>query len=194
MTQSLTDLRHARSKKDFPFLTLEEGEYVELAITRAKIGLLVIWFAEIVGFLALTLILVLFDNGMLSSNALGAVANNSATNMLRMIIFILFGVLILTGLIGTKVYLDNKMFITNKRVIQISSNALFHKSTNIIELSRIEDVSFKKEGVFEYLFHLGTIRMSTVGDETTYTFHFVETPTDEIQTITHLVYQCKNKE
>ena len=193
MTQSLTELRHARSKNDFPFLNLEDGEYVELSITRAKIGLLIIWFFEIVSFLLLTLILVLFDNGLpAAANTINIAPSVAATSFLRIVIFILYGALVISGLVGTKVYLDNKMYITNKRAIQIASNALFHKSTNVIELSKIEDVSFKQAGIFDYLFHLGTIRMSTVGDETTYTFRYVETPTDEIQTISHLVFVSKD--
>ena len=176
MSTTLTDLRHARSAQDFPFLSLEDGEYVVLSIARSRLGLI---------FLVLTLILLSF--GSSSDSALAP-----ATSVIRLIIFCLYGVLILTGVVGTKVYLDNKMYITNKRAIQISSNALFHKSTNIIELSRIEDVSYAQAGLLDYLFHMGTIRMSTVGDETTYTFRFVDTPTDEIKTITHLVHETKS--
>ncbi|MBQ6570756.1 PH domain-containing protein [Candidatus Saccharibacteria bacterium] len=185
MSTTLTDLRHARSAQDFPFLSLEDGEYVVLSIARSRLGLIFVWFSEIVGFLVLTLILLSF--GSSSDSALAP-----ATSFIRLIIFCLYGVLILTGVVGTKVYLDNKMYITNKRAIQISSNALFHKSTNIIELSRIEDVSYAQAGLLDYLFHMGTIRMSTVGDETTYTFRFVDTPTDEIKTITHLVHETKS--
>ena len=35
--------------------------------------------------------------------------------------------------------------------------------------------------------------MSTVGDETTYTFKYVDTPTDELEKITHLVHMEKEK-
>ncbi|MBQ6605362.1 hypothetical protein IJH66_00005, partial [Candidatus Saccharibacteria bacterium] len=58
---------------------------------------------------------------------------------------------------------------------------------------RIEDVSFKQSGIFDYLFKIGTIRMSTVGDETTYTFPFVDTPTDEVEMIAHLIHLSKDR-
>ena len=182
-----TTLRHNRSKKDFPFLSLEPDEYVALSISRSKYGLILIWFAEIVGFLALTLVLIILD----SPATLAPAGFASPVSLIRPVIFALYFVLILTGLIGTKVYLSNKLYITNRRAIQISSNALFHESTNIIELSRIEDVSFTNSGLFDAIFHIGTIRMSTVGDETTYTFPFVDTPRDEIDLITHLVHENK---
>lgn len=187
MSKTLTDLRHDRSAKDFPSLSLEPDEYVALKIVRSKLGLLIIWFAEIVGFLALTFLLIVFDK---PAPVPATVTVNSAA-LIRPIIFGLYGVLILTGLIGTKVYLSNKLYITNHRMIQISSNALFHESTNIIELSRIEDVSYTQSGIIDAIFHIGTIRMSTVGDETTYTFPFVDTPTDEINLIIHLIHENK---
>jgi hypothetical protein len=34
--------------------------------------------------------------------------------------------------------------------------------------------------------------MSTVGDETTYTFPWLDTPNDEVNTISHLVYENKH--
>ena len=72
-------------------------------------------------------------------------------------------------------------------------SGLFTRSSNVIELSRIEDVSFKQNGFFDYIFRIGTIRMSTVGDETTYTFPFVDTPTDEVNLIAHLIHLAKER-
>ena len=43
MDESLANIRHERSKKDFPALKLEDGEYVEFAFSRAKICYLLIW-------------------------------------------------------------------------------------------------------------------------------------------------------
>ena len=188
MSKTLNNLRHSRSQQDFPFLSLEDGEYVVLKIARSKAGLVLIWFTEVVLFLICTLALILVD----ASGAATTFLSGSMT-IFRLVIFIIYIFLFLSGAIGTKVYLDNKIYVTNHRIIQETSNALFHKSTNVIELEKIEDVSFKQSGLLDYIFHFGTIRMSTVGDETTYTFRFVDTPTDEIQTISHLVHIQKGK-
>ena len=59
---------------------------------------------------------------------------------------------------------------------------------NVIDLVSVEDVSFKQAGLFEHLFEVGTLRMSTIGDETTYIFKYLDTPTDELETITHFVH------
>ena len=186
MSKTLNNLRHARSQQDFPFLSLEEDEYVVLKIARAKAGLILIWFTEVVLFLVCTLALILVDSTGAASSFLA-----SSMPIFRIVIFVVYIFLFLSGAIGTKVYLDNKIYVTNHRIIHEASSSLFHKSTNVIELEKIEDVSFKQAGLLDYIFHFGTIRMSTVGDETTYTFRFVDTPTDEIQTISHLIHETK---
>ena len=191
MKESLESIRHARSKKDFPFLSLEEGEYVELAITRAKISLAIIWFLAIISILLLALCSMSLP-GLFPDDAL-IPFTDGAKNVFSLIFTILFGLILIIALVATKVHFGNKLFITNLRAIQISTRGLFNNSTSVIELSRIEDVSFKQENLTQKIFGFGTIRMATVGDETTYTFPFVSTPTDEVQTISHLVHLARNK-
>ncbi len=191
MKPELIHLRHARSKKDFPEITLEEDEYVELVLRRSKIFLVMIWLGVLVGFVILTAILILFAHGGLSSATFKI--NSATKSYLYLLVFMLYLAIVLVGVVSTITFLGNKLFITNKRAIQMSMTSLFSKSTNVIDLGSIEDVSFKQNGIFEYIFQLGTIRMSTVGDETTYTFPFVNTPRDELDAITHLVHSIKKR-
>jgi len=191
MKEDLIKLRHARSAKDFPEIDLEEGEFVELAIRRSKKGLILIWAAEAVGFVVVSLILILFLNGDGTSGIFNL--DEAAKGYLYLVIFVLYVALATSGLVGTFVYKNNLLVITNQRAIQKIRSNLLASSMNIIDLGSIEDVSFHKSGAFDYLFHLGTIRMSTVGDETTYTFPYVDTPRDEIKTISSLVHRVKSK-
>lgn len=189
MKKSLVRIRHARSKKDFPFLSLEEGEYVELMITRSKVGLIMLWVGVLV-----TMVLL----GVVFAIAIGALTRARTLNAATMGYFWLFVgcllvILIGIGLVGSKIYLANKLFVTNKRIFHYKVDSLFMKSVNVIDLSRVEDVSFKQNGVLDQLFCMGTIRMSTVGDETTYTFKYVDTPNDEMDLIAHLVHNQKEK-
>lgn len=191
MKEDLAKIRHARSVKEFPEVDFEENEFVELAIRRSKLGLILIWAGEVAGFGVLTVILVLLMNGGASSSMFNL--NDAAMGYLRLAVVALYGVLFVSGLVGTFIYKGNVLVITNKRAVHRTRSNLLAASTNIIELSSIEDVSLRKSGVFDYLFHLGTIRMSTVGDETTYTFPFVDTPRDEIKKISSLVHKAKGK-
>ena len=191
MKESLESIRHARSKKDFPYLSLEEGEYVELAITRSKASLFAIWFFAITALLILTLVILSIPSDFLSSSLIPL--PQQTLDFFSLALFILYALILIIAAIGTKIHFGNKLFITNKRAIQRTVSGLFGESVNIVELSRIEDVIFKQANFIQKLFNYGTIRMSTVGDETTYTFHFVSTPTDEVQSISHLVHMVREK-
>lgn len=190
MKKELIKLHHARSAKDFPELRLEENEFVELAITRSKLGVVLMWGAAAFGYLAL-FVAVLF----LEFNAGDAAValNGFAKSYLYLIILILFCIITVTAVVGSKVYQSNRLYVTNKRLIHHQANSLFSKSVNVIELLSIEDVSFKQENIADHFLKLGTIRMSTVGDETTYVFKYVNTPKDELDMITHLVHTEKEK-
>ena len=111
---------------------------------------------------------------------------------LRIAIFAIYAVLIVGGFVAHSIYIANEMYITNHRAIHKSRTSLFANSTNIIKLSRVEDVSFRQQSLFEHIFSIGTLRMSTVGDETTYTFNWLATPQDEVKIISHLVYANKH--
>ena len=191
MKTSLARIRHARSKQEFPFLPLEEGEYVELALTRSKLGLVLIWGGVAIALLGIILFATIISSS-LSASSLGGIPD-SAMPYFFMLIISLSLALVVAGVVGMKIYNGNSLFVTNKRIFQNTMTGLFARSSNVIELYRIEDVSFKQSGIFDYLFKIGTIRMSTVGDETTYTFPFVDTPTDEVEMIAHLIHLSKDR-
>ena len=195
MKAELVKIHHARSAKDFPDIDLEPEEFVVLHIKRSKIGYFLIWAGEIIGFVLLTAVLffLISEGGQSTAQSVLRI-NQAARGYLLLIVFVLYGVLILSGIIGLTIYKANHLYITNKRAIQKSRPSLFVNSTNIIQLQSIEDVSFRQAGILDFILKLGTIRMSTVGDETTYTFKYVDTPDDEIKTITHLIHEIKERE
>lgn len=189
MKEDLVKLHHARSQKDFPGLNLEEGEYVEFVIRRAPIGVYSIW-----GMAALVALVLVISLGLLISDKNAAATlnvNQSAIAYLYAIIFILFGITAVAAFVATRVYKSNRLVISNSRLFHYQSLSLFSRSTNVIDLSSIEDVSYRQTGLIDHLLHMGTIRLSTVGDETTYTFKYAAIPKDHLDAITHLVHVAK---
>ena len=61
MKKELLKLHHARSAKDFPELRLEENEFVELAISRSRLGIVLMWGAAGFGYLALFIALLFLE-------------------------------------------------------------------------------------------------------------------------------------
>ena len=180
MDENLTKVRHERSKKDFPKLKLEKDEYIEVVVSRAKICLLLIWAGVLLSIIVFAIVFLIFSFSVGEVNEMGK-------NFMRMLFFILSAVVIIAGIFTTIVFRHNNMFITNKRITQTIMLSPVATSVNIIDLSSIEDVSFRQDNLIQKLFGFGTLRLATVGDETTYTFPLTNVTSEEIATIVRLV-------
>ena len=66
-------------------------------------------------------------------------------------------------------------------------------SVNIIDLSSVEDASFRQDSILQNLFHYGTFRLSTVGDETTYTFKYSDITGEQLKAVTDLISAAKKR-
>ncbi len=184
MDEKLVKIRNARSKKDFPFLKLEDDEYVEFALKRASIHI-----ALILGGLACGLALVLFA-------FLIVVINQEKIDEMGMkFMYIILGTLVaataIAGIFAIKMHRGNRLFITNKHAIQLVRTSPLSGSVNMIDLSSVEDASFSQNGILQNMFRYGTFRLSTVGDETTYTFPYSDISPSELRAISKLISEAK---
>ena len=184
MDENLVKVRHERSVKDFPELKLEEDEYVVFSITRAKVCLFMTFIGLGAGFIV---VLLLFLTVILGQSML----DEMGKNFLLIILMILFAAAVIAGIFFYIVYKGNKMFITNKRVMQFVMTTPVSNSINIIDLGSIEDASFRQNGILQQIFNYGTLRLSTVGDETTYTFKYSDIAPDNLREITELITRAK---
>lgn len=165
-------------------ISLEAGERIVLEIKRTKIIPILIFAGACLASILLFALYILINAGNSFVFALDA----SGRSFFLLVISIVLGTVWIATLVSLNVYTTNKLFVTNKRLIQRVANSLFDTAMNVIDLVSVEDISFKQAGLFEHLFEVGTLRMSTIGDETTYVFKYLDTPTDELETITHFVH------
>ena len=186
MDENLIKIRHERSKKDFPFLALEDDEFVEFAFTRAKAC-----YIMIIGMVAAALIVVLFLFLMILVGQ--STLDTMGRNFMYIILFTLVATAILAGIVATMVFKGNRLYVTNKHAIQLIMKSPVVKSVNIIDLVSIEDASFHQSGLLQTMFHYGTFRLSTVGDETTYTFPFSDIKPSELKAVSKLISSAKEK-
>ena len=186
MDEGLAKIRHERSKKDFPGLRLKENEYVEFAFKRAKICLWMILCGTMFGLIVVLLafLLVLMSQDML---------DEMGRNFLFIILAALLASAVVIGLVALTIYNGNKLFITNRRVIQMMMTSPVASSVNIIDLTSIEDASFRQDSILQNLFHYGTFRLSTVGDETTYTFKYSDITGEQLKEVTDLISNAKKR-
>lgn len=186
MDEHLAKIRHERSKRDFPGLKLEEGEYVEYAFRRAKICLLMIILGTAFGVIVVLLGFLLALMGQSMIDEMGR-------NFLYIILFALLAAAVIMGLIAVMTYRGNRLYVTNKRAIQLVMNSLVSSSRNVIDLASVEDVSYRQDGLMQKMFHFGTLRLATVGDETTYTFKYSDISHENLEGISKLVSEAKKK-
>ena len=186
MDESLVKIRHDRSKKDFPELKLDDDEYVEFSFKRARVCLGAIWCGTFLGlvFILLAFLIVLLRQSML---------DEMGKNFLFIILFALLAAALLIGLFALKVYNGNRLFITNKHAIQFIMMSPVSTSINIIDLFSIEDASFRQESFLQKMFHYGTLRLATVGDETTYTFTYSDITSEQLKAVTDLISNAKKR-
>ena len=186
MDENLAKILHESSKKDFPGLSLEEGEYVEFAFSRAKICLLLI-----LGGMAFGIIVVLlaFLTALLGQEMI----DEMGRKFLFIILLALLAAAVIMGMIALMTYRGNKLYVTNRRVIQLVMNSLVSSSKNVIDLSSVEDVSFRQDGILQRLLGFGTLRLATVGDETTYTFKYSDISPSDLEAMSELVSDAKKK-
>ena len=186
MDESLAKIRHERSKKDFPGLRLEDDEYVEFAFKRAKICLFMILGGVVFGLIVILLAFLLVLMGQSMIDEMGR-------NFLFIILSALLASAVIIGIVALTIYNGNKLFITNRRVIQMVMTSPVVNSVNIIDLTSVEDASFRRENLLQNLFHYGTFRLSTVGDETTYTFKYSDISGEELKEVTDLISNAKKR-
>ena len=186
MDEGLNKIRHERSKKDFPSLKLEDDEFVEFAFSRAKVYLFAILMAIMFG-AAIVLAILLF----------ALMQQDMLDDMGRNFLYIILSAIIIAALVAAVtavyVYRGNKLFITNKRVIQMMMLSPVATSLNIIDLTSVEDASFSQNSLFQKLLHVGTFRLATVGDETTYTFKYSDISPTELKEVSKLISEAKKK-
>ncbi len=186
MDEGLVKIRHARSKKDFPFLKLENDEYVEFAFKRSKVWLFMVYLG-----LSVCLMLMLF------SFLFVLMTPSVFSEIMKQLFSILFMIILIMALfagyfIGA-IYRGNRLFITNKHAIQTVMLSPASKSMNIIDLPSIEDASYSQNGLAQSLLHYGTLRLSTIGDETTYTFKYSDISTEELKAVSKLITTAKKQ-
>lgn len=174
-----------------PKVKLEKDETIEYTFRRSAILNVLIIAGEILATFAFIAFLI-YLSSLPSLSNLFLIDDNLGRSSMYLITSILYVVIIIAGLISLHVNRSNVLFITNRRLIQTTTTTLIAESLNIISLKNVEDVSFKQTSLLDRLFHLGQLRLSTVGDETTYTFPHIDAPSDEaLSQLSHLISKFK---
>jgi uncharacterized membrane protein YdbT with pleckstrin-like domain len=183
--------KHEESVQLYPFLNLSEGEFVMLRIRRHPIGLLIPVFITVLTVTILSVIMFLVPDFYASSQSQSSISL-PAPEIVIGVLLLLILLSVIVGGIAVWIYIKNQFFLTNESVIQEIQHSLFSHHEQTVSLGSVEDASYKQQGILQYIFNYGTMRLSTEGEETTYRFAFVENPKEQIATVTDAVESFKN--
>lgn len=184
-----TKIKHDQSRQLYPSLNISEGEYVIAEVRRHLIGLfLQLASSVILVSLALTA-LFNYDLVVKGLNLTGPIASSAIGGL---IILLVITLICLFTYISYFVYSNNRFYLTNESIIEQTQTGLFSRREQTISLGSIEDASYTQKGLLEQTIDYGSIRLSTVGDETTYRFRYVAKPKQTIDTLNNAVESFKN--
>ncbi len=179
--------RCEESRRQFPQLNLSDGEFVINAIKRHPFGVIQIWlmsFALIAAFMALFF-------GYVTSQPAGE-SSGAAIPLAIAILGILFILILAGAVVASYVYNNNSFYLTNESVVQELQEGLFSKREQTVSLGAVEDASYRQVGIISSFLNFGNIRLSTIGDETTYRFNYVTDPKKQIAILNDAVESFKN--
>jgi hypothetical protein len=184
-----TKIKHDSSKKLYPDLNLSEGEYIIAAVRRHPIGLILPLVLGVV-LVALSLSVLFNYDLFVQTFQLRGPAADVSTAFFPIVLFIL---LVCIGTyMAYYIYSNNRFYLTNESVIQELQLCHFNHREQTVSLGSVEDASYVQDGLIQEMLNYGSLRLSTVGDETTYTFPFVGNPKERIAALNNAVEAFKN--
>lgn len=87
-------------------------------------------------------------------------------------------------------YLDwffNVYFVTNERIVDVDFNNLVHRELSSTRISKIQDVTYKVNGVIRSIFDYGDVFIQTAGTEENFIFEAVPQPQAVVKQIGELI-------
>lgn len=181
--------KHDASVKEFPSLNLSEVEYIISAVPRHQIGIIK---PVVASGIAIAVIAAFMFNYTFILSALNITVEAPPLWMILLGGSVLIAAIALMCYAAIWVFNNNRFYLTNESVIQEIQDGLFTHREQTISLANIEDASYSQVGPLQLLLDYGTIRLSTEGDETTYTFSYAAGPRQQIAVLNNAVEDFKN--
>lgn len=162
---------------------LEEGEVITEKLRKHWIVYLQDFFLHAFGCLVfLIAAYYLASKGAFSSFTGDGVAYGS-------MVLIMFVLIFWTSFFyaWTKEYFD-VWFITNKHIIAINQRQMFDREESFMELNRIQDVFFEREGFLATMFGFGRLRVQSAGREQEFIIENVR----DVETKAHVIMNLRD--
>ena len=91
-------------------------------------------------------------------------------------------------IVWTNLYLD-AWIVTDKRVIDVEQESLFHRSVSDFRIEMIQNITVKERGIIANMFGYGTIHAETAGEKIELLFDHIPNP----YKVREVINECHNK-
>lgn len=88
----------------------------------------------------------------------------------------------------TKNYFD-VWYVTNRHIIAVNQKDMFNREEAFMELAKIQDVSFEKNGFVATFFGYGRLKVQTAGSDQ----EFIIEDVYDVETVAHRIIELRNK-
>jgi uncharacterized membrane protein YdbT with pleckstrin-like domain len=156
-------------------ILLDADEEVVTVVHKSIIGVVAIILVGLAAIIATLVVLVTLLPGVFTTSP------NQASNIF--VALALVTLVALTVLIAIYIYLQNRLILTTKNLIQILQKTLFNRKVSRLSMSNVEDVSAEQRGFFATVFNYGTLLVQTAGEMENFIFTLCPNPNKFAQQI-----------
>jgi hypothetical protein len=149
---------------------LEPGEAIITIVHKSIAALLGIYLEIAAGVGALVALVVVLAPGTFSN------LTARSSGMLLLIAILFTTLIIFIVILVTYIYLQNKLLITNRGVIQITQKGPFGHKAARLSISSVEDVSADQRGFLATALNYGTLLIQTAGTLENFDFPYCPNP------------------
>ncbi len=111
---------------------------------------------------------------------------NAYTGMLLMMFVIIFWVSFFYA--WTKEYFD-VWYVTDRHIIAVNQKQMFEREEAFMELSRIQDVFFDKNGMLSTWFGFGKLRVQSAGTDQEFVIDYVA----DVESVAHRIMEMRDR-
>lgn len=164
--------RRAQEAKMHPMVVLQPGERIICEIKRHPFGLISMYVSAFFALVVLAVLAALAPQFLTQYS--------SETSSLELLVWTGVGIFCLAVLlvlwIATRVYWQNRWFVTDDSITQVRQNSLFDRRVSQLSMENLEDVTVDQRGIIQSMFGFGTLKAETAGEHSKFQFQYCPDP------------------
>jgi hypothetical protein len=142
---------------------VDRDERLLCAVKQHPFGILVIYVASFVAFVASLVLISLFLPSTVGDTSQIYTAWTAIAFACGLVLFIVL-------VLSTLIYNQSRLTVTDKNIIQIMQKSIYERKISHLSLANVEDVTSEQRGLFASWLNFGTLKIETAGEQENFIF------------------------